>query len=248
MVDNGSTDGSVAAVRVHFPMVTVIALRANAGAAGRNVAARLCRTPYLAFCDDDSWWAPGALDTAVAVLDAHPSVAVLVGQVLVGPDERADPVCELLAHSPLETPEGAPGPLVLGFPACGAIVRKSAFLEVGGFHPRFGVGGEEELLALDLMALDWQVVYVREVVAHHHPATGGRSDRRGIQVRNALWSSWLRRSPLAAGRSTIEVMGRARRDRSAARGIARAASGLPWVLRERRRLPAEVEQAKAATG
>jgi hypothetical protein len=29
---------------------------------------------------------------------------------------------------------------VLGFIACGAVVRRSAFLEVGGFHARLGVG------------------------------------------------------------------------------------------------------------
>jgi N-acetylglucosaminyl-diphospho-decaprenol L-rhamnosyltransferase len=37
---------------------------------------------------------------------------------------------------------------VLGFVACGAVVRRSAFLEADGFHPRFEVGGEESILVL----------------------------------------------------------------------------------------------------
>ncbi|HZD00424.1 MAG TPA: glycosyltransferase [Actinomycetes bacterium] len=32
------------------------------------------------------------------------------------------------------------------------VVRRSACLQAGGFHRRFGVGGEEELLAVDLAA------------------------------------------------------------------------------------------------
>jgi hypothetical protein len=48
-----------------------------------------------------------------------------------------------------------PGPPVLGFIACGGIVRRAAFLEVGGFNSRLGVGGEEELLAVDLTARGW---------------------------------------------------------------------------------------------
>ncbi|MGH3997642.1 MAG: glycosyltransferase family 2 protein [Pseudonocardiaceae bacterium] len=61
VVDNGSTDGTAHAVRTHFPGVTLLALRRNCGAPGRNLGVRASRTPYVAFCDDDSWWAPGAL-------------------------------------------------------------------------------------------------------------------------------------------------------------------------------------------
>jgi hypothetical protein len=65
---------------------------------------------------------------------------VLAARVLVGPDRRRDPVCDEMAHSPLGRAADLPGPSVLGFIACGAVVRRSAFLEVGGFHARLGVG------------------------------------------------------------------------------------------------------------
>lgn len=38
---------------------------------------------------------------------------------------------------------------VLGFVACKAVVRRSAFLGCGGFHRHFGIGGEERLLTVD---------------------------------------------------------------------------------------------------
>ena len=31
----------------------------NLGAVGRDLAMNHVRTPYVAFCDDDSWWEPG---------------------------------------------------------------------------------------------------------------------------------------------------------------------------------------------
>ncbi|MGP4091853.1 glycosyltransferase family 2 protein, partial [Streptomyces sp. KR55] len=72
VVDNGSTDATVAAVRAHPVGARVLAVGRNTGALGRNLAVRHATTPYVAFSDDDSWWAPGALDTAADVLDAQP--------------------------------------------------------------------------------------------------------------------------------------------------------------------------------
>src|SRR4030095_13847064 len=80
LVDNGSTDGTVDAVRSALPAVRVIPMRRNVGAVARTIGALAATTPYVAFADDDSWWAPGALDRAVALLDAHPAVGLVTGR------------------------------------------------------------------------------------------------------------------------------------------------------------------------
>src|SRR5918911_3792446 len=64
VVDNASSDGTPEAVRRAFPSVRVIELVENVGAAARNVGVEAVETPYVAFSDDDSWWAPGALARA----------------------------------------------------------------------------------------------------------------------------------------------------------------------------------------
>ena len=244
VVDNGSTDGTAELVRVGHPGVRVVGLRRNWGGAARTVGARLVDSPYVAFSDDDSWWAPGALGWAAELLDRHPRLAVLAARVLVGPDQRHDPVCDEMAHSPLGRAADLPGPSVLGFIACGAVVRRSAFLEVGGFHARLGVGGEEELLSVDLAARGWGLAYVDEVVAHHHPSPSrDPSGRRRVQVRNALWSAWLRRPLGGAARQTAHLAALALHQPGASSGLLLAMLGLPWVLRERRPVSHELEAA-----
>src|ERR1700712_1799164 len=64
VVDNGSFDGTVARGASLYPQVTVIPLRGNLGATARNVGVRAARTTYVAFADDDSWWAPHSLAMA----------------------------------------------------------------------------------------------------------------------------------------------------------------------------------------
>jgi GT2 family glycosyltransferase len=244
VVDNGSTDGTAELVRTHHPDVQVVGLRRNRGAAARTVGAHLVDSPYVAFSDDDSWWAPGALGRATALLDRHPRLAVLAARVLVGPERRLDPVCAEMADSPLPPAADLPGPPVLGFIACGAVVRRDAFLEVGGFDARLGVGGEEELLAVDLAARGWGLAYVEEVVAHHHPSPSrDPAGRRRVQVRNALWSAWLRRPLGGAARQTAHLAARAMHQPGAWSGILLALLGLPWVLRERRPVHPELEAA-----
>jgi GT2 family glycosyltransferase len=242
VVDNGSSDGTAELVRVRCPGVQVVGLRRNQGGAARTVGARLVDSPYVAFSDDDSWWAPGALRRAAELLERHPRLAVLAARVLVGPDERLDPVCREMARSPLPPAADLPGPSVLGFIACGAVVRRAAFLEVGGFDVRLGVGGEEELLSVDLAARGWGLAYVEEVVAHHHPSPSrDPSGRRRVQVRNALWSAWLRRPLGGAARQTAHLAALAMHQPGAWSGMLLALLGLPWVLRERRPVPRELE-------
>jgi GT2 family glycosyltransferase len=241
VVDHGSTDGTAGAVAKRHPDVTLLALRHNHGAAGRNIGVAVADTPYVAFSDDDSWWDPGALPAAAAILDRHPEVALVAARMLVGSDGQSDPVNRMMAESPLRPTSDLPYPRVLGFLACGAVVRRSAFLAVGGFDPAFGVGGEEELLALDLEAQGHRLVFADEVTARHHPAArtvDGMRARR--QVRNTLWVSWMRLPAREALAESWHLLASGRADRSVRRGALDAALGWRKVRPRRRSVPPQV--------
>jgi GT2 family glycosyltransferase len=241
LVDNGSTDGTVGFVRRHFPRVRVIEAGRNLGAPARNLGVQLAETPYVAFADDDSWWADGSLERAAGLFDAHPRLAVLGARVLVGARERLDPVSEEMRRSPLGTAGDLPGPSVLGFLACGAVVRREAFLEAGGFDDVIFFFGEEERLAVDLAAKGWGLAYVDDVVAHHHPTPPrDPAARQSLAVRNAVLTAVLRRPWRVVARRSLDAV---RRGPAGWHGLRTALPRLSRALRERRELPPEVEQA-----
>ena len=247
LVDNASSDGAIEAVRERFPAIEVVALSRNHGAAARNAGVARLGEPYVAFCDDDSWWTPGALEDAVALMDAHPRLAVIQGHVLVGPDERDDPVCLEMAESPLPARDGQPGHALLSCVCCAVVVRREAFVQAGGFSERLHLGGEEEIFGHDLAARGWLQSYVPELRAHHHPSkVRDVHGRREVGIRNTLWTTWLRRPAGPAARRTVAVLRRLPRDRVSVRGVARAVAGLGWVLRERAPSPPHVEAMCAA--
>ena len=245
LVDNASADGTAAAVRERFPTVDVLEPGRNLGSAARTLGARHLNMPFTAFADDDSWWAPGALERAAAALERFPRLALVAARVLVGPQEALDPTCAAMGAGGLPASgRPLPGPAVLGFVACGAVVRTSAFLSVGGFSPRYGIGGEERRLAADLAVAGWDLAYLDDVVAHHHPGREARPGRSWRVVRNDVWSAWLDRPAGAAVRRTARVLAAAP-PAVALRAGAEAVRGLPWVLRERRVAPPEVQAALA---
>ena len=243
VVDNASDDGTALAVARRFPEVRVIALDRNLGAAARTVGAASVRAPWIAFSDDDSWWEPGSLSRAASLFRKHPTLGVLAARVLVGPQGDLDPTCRAMDQSPLPVIDDLPGPQVLGFVACGAVVRRAAYLQIGGFEPRFVMGAEETMLAIDMAAAGWRTVYVASVTARHHPSPMRNAPARRRRVlRNDLWTAWLRRPLPSAVRKTGELVTAALREPSLLPALAGAAAGLPWVVRHRRPVPGRIER------
>jgi len=252
VVDNASSDDSVPRLRAmaagdESRRLTIVEHTENAGAVARNIGVAACRTPYVAFCDDDSWWAPDATAIGEAIFDRYPSVALLAARTVVLPGNRDDPIVADLADSPLGRDTALPGPSILGFLACSAMVRVDAFEAVGGFSPILHFRGEEQLLAWDLAAAGWDLCFCRALTAYHQPsvvrAPSGTQQARSM--RNMVLTNWLRR-PLrrTIGPSAQFVRAAiARPDHAAA--LFEAIRLIPAVRRDRRRLPMSVEQSIA---
>jgi GT2 family glycosyltransferase len=242
VVDNGSADGTAAYVRWHYPAVTLIAARRNLGAVGRNLALRRVITPYVAFCDDDTWWDPGSLALAADTLDAHPDVASVTARIVVEPSGEDDPITPELAGSPVAGRPGLPGPALLSIMAGASVLRAAAFRAAGGFSPRLWLGGEEELLCTDLLTAGYHLCYLPGATVHHRASTvRDATRRRQLGIRNTLWFTWLRRPPRSAWRRTAELAVTVPRDAASVAAFAAALRGLPWVLRERRPVTPELE-------
>lgn len=238
-VDNGSSDDTAAVLGDHS--VHIVALRDNIGAAARNVGVDLATTPYVAMCDDDGWFERDGLAVAADLLDRHPRIAVVNGRILVGPEERLDPISAEMANSPLANPDGYPGRALLGFMAGAVVVRRSAYLEVGGYDPRFFIGGEEETLSFRLAKVGWRLQYVSKVVVQHRPSLANVTRLRGYGLRNTLWNAWLHRRFFSALRWTAFTLADRPKNRDWVDGLTMAVRGLPWVLRERQPVTRELD-------
>ncbi|HEY0401660.1 MAG TPA: glycosyltransferase [Blastococcus sp.] len=247
VVDNGSTDGTAEAVRRHFPHVELIASPDNLGAVGRNVGVGRLDTPYVAFCDDDTWWEAGSLRTAADALEAHPRLAVVTARIVVEPAGVEDPIVPELRDSPVRGAPWLPGPALGSFLAGASVLRREAFVEVGGFSERLWLGGEEELMAGDLAAAGWELCYLPALTVHHQASRARDPHRRRRDgIRNTLWTTWLRRPLRPALRRTLHLLRTVPRDRVTARALLAAVRGIPWVVRERRVLPPHAEARFAA--
>lgn len=242
VVDNGSRDGTAQAVAAAFPDITLVRASGNLGAAGRNLGVSAAATPYVAFCDDDTCWESGALDEARRLLDAAPRAGVISACVLVGPAGAIDPTCETMSRSPL-----GPGPggtmRLMGFMAGACIVRRVAYLQAGGYEPRFFIGGEESLMTLDLATLGWDMLYAAHIRTWHYPSPRRDRPRRlHLLSRNAIWTAWLRLPLRSAWQETRSVLRACARPGEAARLVLAALAGSAWVLRHRACIPPEVER------
>jgi len=242
VVDNASTDGTAQRIAHEFPQVELVRTVANVGAAGRNLGVQRVHTPYVAFSDDDTFWSRTALEEAAGILDDHPDIAIINARVLVGEQAHDDPACQVMATSPL-APINEVGPQLIGFMAGACVVRASSFRQAGGYWAPLFIGGEETLLAWDILEQGGRIVYAPAVVTHHWPSSNrDAARRRHLIARNDIWTAWLRLPVDMALRRSAEVFKKAPTPRARCRLLMDILRGASVIRRYRRPLSTRVCQ------
>jgi hypothetical protein len=182
VVDNGSTDGSVAAVRRLYPEVELLELHENLGYAGGNNAGFrhvLKRNPeYVIFLNNDT---VVAVDFAKHLIDGllHDSLAgITVPKIYLlhsprklwyaGGEVRLQ--TGLIRHRGIRRAD-APEFSITGetgyATGCCFAMRSRDFLALGGFDERFGMYAEDVDLSLRVRERGMKVVYVPEAQLWH---------------------------------------------------------------------------------
>jgi GT2 family glycosyltransferase len=90
VVDNGSTDGTVALVRERFPDVRIIEQENRGLAAGWNAGIGATDGDYVLILNADAWAVGDAVERLAAFADEHPRAAI-AGPRLRYPDGRLQP-------------------------------------------------------------------------------------------------------------------------------------------------------------
>lgn len=107
VVDDGSSDESVALVRKGFPAVRIIE-QANAGvAAARNTGIAAARGKWVAFVDADDIWLPGKLAAQLDQVGAMPECRLCYTAWKVWPSDVPQPTPDYLARLQEEAGDSA---------------------------------------------------------------------------------------------------------------------------------------------
>lgn len=216
VIDNGSTDGSVAFIEEEHSWVKLIELRENAGfAAACNMGIRLAEGSYIALLNNDTEVAPGWLGALVAAAERDGTIGMVASKILLDPASREiDSVGMLLYPDGIGRQRGR-GERDSGsyeteeevfYPsACAALYRSSLLKEIGLLDEDFFAYVEDTDLGLRARLAGAKAVLAPAAVVHHkYSGTGGKySTFKAFHVeRNRIWVavknfplSWLMKVP-----------------------------------------------------
>jgi glycosyltransferase involved in cell wall biosynthesis len=143
VVDDGSSDGTEEVLRrLSDPRVRVEHLPHSGVATARNRGIAMASADWIAFLDDDDYWAPGKLARQLAAAAAEDVALVCCGAWQV------DRYGRLIGTLPSCQSSDLPAQLyehnVVG-PPSGVMVRSSAVRNGGGFDPAFSVFADWDL-------------------------------------------------------------------------------------------------------
>jgi N-acetylglucosaminyl-diphospho-decaprenol L-rhamnosyltransferase len=211
VVDNGSADGSVDAMRAAVPGVRVVLPPGNVGyARAANLGTAATRAPIVAVINSDTVLEPG---TAKALLDRLDRAARVgaVGPQLRNPDGTAYPSARTMPSIPVAVGHAVFGlwnpenrystryrqldadpatPRLVDVVSGAAIwLRRAALDDVGGWDERFFMYLEDTDLCWRLRRAGWDVAYEPSAVVHHEQgaSTVQRPYRMLVEHHRSAW-------------------------------------------------------------
>jgi GT2 family glycosyltransferase len=203
VVDNASTDDSLAIAKPHLDRVEVIRLPTNVGfAKGNNVAAQAARRfDALALLNPDAVADPGWLEALVQAAEGNPTTAAFASQLRLAAspghlDGAGDSyhVSGRAWRNGHRVPYSAwPAEVDEVFAPCAAaaLYRRDAFESVQGFDEQYFCYFEDVDLGFRLRLQGHRCLYVPAAVVQHvsSASTGYRSDFAVYHgERNAVWT------------------------------------------------------------
>ena len=203
VVDAGSGDGTVAAVRGRADGSRVLALSNTGFGRGANAGVRATSARFVLVANADVQVRPGALQRLAATLAAEDDVAAVGPQVrypsgaLQASARRQLDTPTVLGHAALgrlwpenpwtrryharDLPSEAPRD-VAWLSGCALLLRREAFESVGGFDPGYFLYVEDVDLGDRLRAAGWRLRYEPAAVVEHR--VGASTSRARL---SALW-------------------------------------------------------------
>jgi GT2 family glycosyltransferase len=182
LVDNGSTDGTSAAVHALYPEVTVIVNDTNLGfAAGNNVGIRYAvetGAEYIALLNNDTTVDPAMFDELLKVIESDPHVGIVGPKMLyfdqpnviwcAGNLIRWNTGDTVRLHAEEQDDRAEQSPLGVDFvTGCAILLRRQVIEQIGLLDPRFFLYYEETDWCVRATMAGWRIVYVPRARLYH---------------------------------------------------------------------------------
>lgn len=199
VVDDASSDGSLALLRRHFPQVELVALAENRGpCAARNAGMRAARHRWVLAVDNDAVLEPGVLSKLRAALEERPAVCVAQARsVLHDEPQRIHydgggfHYLGLIAlrnfYTPLALAEGSGVVEAQALVAICALLDRDVVLAHGGYDEELFYLAEDLDLSLRLVLAGARLVSVEDALVRHRGGTAGLSFRGGGYPRRRVF-------------------------------------------------------------
>jgi N-acetylglucosaminyl-diphospho-decaprenol L-rhamnosyltransferase len=261
IVDNGSTDGSMAALPDLDDRFTIIEAGENLGfAAANNLAALQARADWLVMLNPDAFAKPDWLAALHRATQRHPFVTMLGSmQIAAETPEKFDGTGDELSIFGVAYRAGYGKPVrtvsedfpVFGPCAAAAAYKRTDFEAAGGFNERFFCYHEDVEIALKMRRLGGRAMQVHDAVVHHvGSGISGTESEFAVYhgTRNRMWT-WFGAMPIGLmigllplhlGATIAFIVWsafRSGRFRATARGVWHGIKGLPSILASRRSYP-----------
>jgi GT2 family glycosyltransferase len=202
VVDNGSTDGSLALLReAPFEHIRTIENGLNRGfCAANNQGIQAAQGRFIGLLNNDAEAEPRWLEQLLAAVESDSEVGMAASKILTWENRR---VIDKTGH--LIYPDGQNRGRGTGEPdrgqydrleetawpdGCAALYRRSMLTEIGGFDEDFFAYADDAELGLRGRIAGWRCLYVPTAIVYHHTgSTLGRysAERLFLIERNRLW-------------------------------------------------------------
>ena len=180
VVDDGSTDDTVAVVRAFGDVVRLIQVQHGGPSAARNAGIHAATGDLVAFLDADDTYETRFLEALGALATARPDLDVLTVDARLVVDGASRGTFMQANRFPTEDQRAAV--LERCFVTMMTAVRRRRLLEVGGFDSRV-THGEDWSLWIDLVLGGSRVGLVDAPLAHYRAHSQQLTARRGSSLR-----------------------------------------------------------------
>ena len=175
VVDNLSTDGSLALLERDFAGVRVLKNAVNNYAGANNLGVAASRAPLVLLLNSDAQLEPGSLAILVRALETHENAAGVMPKILypdgklytTGVVETEDLYWLDRDHGAVDDGRRDRGETLLALSGCCALHRKSAWEAVGGLDDDFHMYYEDVEFSLRLRERGYELRYEPQARVRH---------------------------------------------------------------------------------